>query len=279
MIPLSKKLHCLERRAATNNWFFAMADVNTNHFRENQLYNKYINLRKAVDENTNRNIKKMNSDLIAYYSDRANEYDKVYLIPNEQQDLLEATKIFQRVFSSKTVLEIACGTGYWTQQIANSATSVLATDINESVIDIAKARNNFDNVVFELADMYSLATGTKFDALFGGFIWSHILLQDLDNFLGRLVSFLKPKSTIAFIDSKQVAGGVHDLKGIAKTDDHGNTYQLRDLEKGTTHMVLKNFPSREFLLQKLSKYSTAIDYFDLEHYWIIICHLDEKERY
>ena len=76
----------------------------------------------------------MNRDIIAYYHHRAGEYDKVYLNPAEQSDLLEATKFFQDIFYRKDVLEIACGTGYWTERIAKVANSVYATDINQSVI-------------------------------------------------------------------------------------------------------------------------------------------------
>lgn len=215
----------------------------------------------------------MNQDLISYYKDRAKEYDKVYSIPEEQEDLANATKIFKELFSKKAVLEIACGTGYWTEQIAKTATSIVATDINEAVIEIARSRKNFDNVIFEVADMYTFATVTKFDALFGGFIWSHILLQDLDGFLRKVTSFLQPNGTIAFIDSKQIEGGVHNNKSIIKIDGHGNTYQARTLEDGTSHVVLKNFPSQEFLVQTLSKFSTGIQYIDLEYYWIVTCQL------
>lgn len=215
----------------------------------------------------------MNQDLASYYEERAKEYDKVYLIPGEQEDLAKATVIFQQLFNNKTVLEIACGTGYWTEQISGSATSIFAIDINESVIAIAKNRKKLDNVTFQVADMYSLAHKNKYEALFGGFIWSHILLQELDKLLHALTSFLKPGATIAFIDSKQVKGGVHDIERITKTDTYGNTYQTRTLENGTAHMVLKNFPSQEYIVQLLSKFSTGISYIDLEHYWIVSCTL------
>lgn len=218
----------------------------------------------------------MDPDLILYYNDRANEYDKVYLIPEEQPDLAKATTLFQKLFAHKTVLEIACGTGYWTEQIARSATTILATDINKSVIEIAKARNKSDNVSFKVADMYTLTDKTRYDALFGGFIWSHILRQDLDDFLYKIRSFLKPASTVAFIDSKQVIGGSHDSKTITKTDDLGNTYQQRKLENGTSHIILKNFPSQDFLFQKLSKFFTSIDYINLDYYWIVVCKTRDK---
>lgn len=220
-----------------------------------------------------RNKAEMNQDLTSYYKHRAKEYDKVYLIPEEQEDLVKATKIFQELFSKKAVLEIACGTGYWTEQISGAATSIFATDVNASVIEIAKSRKEFDNIIFEVADMYTLAPGMKYDALFGGFIWSHILLQDLDDFFLKFINFLKPNSIIAFIDSKQVKGKYHDVKSIAKIDEQGNTYQARRLEDGTTHLVLKNFPSKEFLVHKLSKIATDIIYTDLEHYWIVCCKL------
>jgi len=216
----------------------------------------------------------MNRDLTSYYKDRAKEYDKVYLIPEEQDDLVKATEILQRLFSQKQVLEIACGTGYWTEQISKSATSIVATDVNESVIEIARNRKLLKNVVFEVADMYSLTPKARFDALFGGFIWSHILLQDLDDFLYKITYFLKPNATVAFIDSKPVEGSSHSIKSITKTDEQGNTYQTRTLENGTSHLVLKNFPSREFLHQKLSRFSKHVNYIDLEYYWIVSYKLD-----
>lgn len=215
----------------------------------------------------------MNQDIVLYYNNRAKEYDQVYLIPEEQNDLTKATQIFQHLFLQKAVLEIACGTGYWTEQISQSAASVFATDINKSVLEIAKGRNYGGNVTFKVADMYSLTMDTTFDALFGGFIWSHILLQDLDGFLHSIRSLLAPGATIAFIDSKQLKGGIHDDKSITQTDEQGNTYQRRSLENGAVYSVLKNFPTQSLITQKLSEVATDIKHIDLEHYWIVTCQL------
>lgn len=217
----------------------------------------------------------MNQDLVSYYNQRAKEYEKVYQNPAEQDDLQKAEKNFQDLFADKTVLEIACGTGYWTERIAKTATSIFATDVNESVIEIAKERQK-ENITFAVADMFEFSTDKKFDGVFGGFIWSHILRQDLDKFLAKVKGFLKPNGTIVFIDGKAVAGTNHDLKNIAKTDEFGNTFQTRKLENGTSHLVLKNFPTEEFLRKKLSKISAEIDFTNLEYYWIISCTLTEN---
>lgn len=216
----------------------------------------------------------MNHDIVSYYKDRASEYEKIYHNPAEQEDLRIATTVFQDLFAQKTVLEIACGTGYWTERIAKTATSVLATDINQSVIDIAMQRKT-GNITFEIADMFELDRSETFDGVFGGFIWSHILLEDLDRFLNRVAGFLKPAGTLVFADCSAVAGTKHDLKNIVKTDDRGNTFQNRTLEDGSRHLVLKNFPTKDFLVQKLSTIADEINFIELEYYWIVSCKLKD----
>jgi 2-polyprenyl-3-methyl-5-hydroxy-6-metoxy-1,4-benzoquinol methylase len=215
----------------------------------------------------------MNQDLKAYYDERAKEYDSVYLIAAEQDDLLKATELFQKIFNNKSLLEIACGTGYWTEQIAKTASSIFATDINKSVIDIAKTRNFKGNVTFEVADMNKLTLNTQFDGVFGGFIWSHILLQDLDSLLNKLPDQIVEHGDIVFIDSKQIEGTNHDLKRITRIDNFGNTFQIRQLENGAKYEVIKNFPSNKFLIDKLSQVATAINIIDLQYYWIVTCKL------
>ena len=216
--------------------------------------------------NSNLHGATMNNDLISYYNDRAKEYEKIYSKPERQTDLQKATTILQLLFSGKTVLEIACGTGYWTEKIADTATSVHATDINESVIAIAKSKHYRTDVTFELADFYNLASDTKFETAFGGFIWSHILLQDLDQFIDNIKRFVAPDGAVVFMDNNYVQGSNHP---VAKTDERGNTYQIRKLENGTSHSVLKNFPTEEFVVNKLSRVASEINFVNLPHYWIV----------
>lgn len=213
----------------------------------------------------------MNKNLTTYYKDRAKEYDKVYQIPAEQEDLAKATVIFQEIFKAKSVLEIACGTGYWTEQISKTASSILATDINKAVIDMARNRHFNCEVTFQVADMNSLSTDKYYDGLFGGFIWSHIPLQDLDQFLQKIKNLITPKGEIVLIDSRPVDGTSHDKKRITRIDPFGNSFQTRTLENGTTHEVLKNFPGNNFLVNKLSQIATDIKIIELEHYWIATC--------
>ena len=80
------------------------------------------------------------ASLIDYYAKRANEYERIYQKPERQNDLEILRNLFRKILAGKNVLEIACGTGYWTQVISQTANSITATDINEEVLQIARTK-------------------------------------------------------------------------------------------------------------------------------------------
>src|SRR5438128_2670524 len=91
-----------------------------------------------------------------YYARRAGEYEKIFAKPERQPDLACLRTLLPDLFAGHEVLEVACGTGYWTRVMSGSAKSILATDINEGVLEIARHKtypNN--NVAFQIADAYS----------------------------------------------------------------------------------------------------------------------------
>jgi 2-polyprenyl-3-methyl-5-hydroxy-6-metoxy-1,4-benzoquinol methylase len=209
----------------------------------------------------------MNTDLISYYKQRAQEYENIYLKPERQEDIQAATAILQNDFTNKNILEIACGTGFWTEKIAETAVSIMATDINKALIEIAEQKHYLkNNVKFKIEDIYQFSTHKKYESLFGGFIWSHIKLQDLNLFLETINSLIVPGGTVVLMDNLFVEDS--NLP-ITNTDAEGNTFQTRKLQDGTTHLVLKNFPSEEFLHKKLEKKSTNFNFIRLKYFWIL----------
>ncbi|MDQ2720223.1 MAG: class I SAM-dependent methyltransferase [Bacteroidota bacterium] len=209
----------------------------------------------------------MNSDMVSYYKDRAKEYERIYSKPERQKDLLLAGQLLQDIFCGKEVFEIACGTGYWTEKISKTAHSILATDINDTVIEVAKSKEYSPALVnFQIADIFNMTKIIKHDSLFGGFIWSHIKLQDLNNFIDITNRLVKGDGTIVFMDNNYVEGS--NLP-ITETDNLGNTYQTRKLDNGTTHKVLKNFPTKNFIQQLLADKLNNIDFISLQYYWIL----------
>jgi len=209
----------------------------------------------------------MNSNLISYYKDRAKEYEKIYARPERQGDLLKATQLLQPSFAGRQVLEIACGTGYWTERIARTAKAILATDINNTVLDVAKSKvYSPAEVTFLTADLFNLPIGIRYESLFGGFIWSHIPLQELNDFLKVIQSYVVANGTIVLMDNNYVEGS---SLPISDRDEQGNSYQIRQLENGSTHKVLKNFPTEHFIKNLLKDKASNLDFISLEYYWIL----------
>src|SRR5580700_10478931 len=79
-------------------------------------------------------------NLMAYYAARAAEYNDVYRKPERQDDIRSLRTLLRELLSGHSVLEVACGTGFWTEEIAVTASRILATDVNESVLEIASER-------------------------------------------------------------------------------------------------------------------------------------------
>ncbi len=202
--------------------------------------------------------------LEAYYARRAAEYEKIFDKPERQADLARMRSDIPALFEGRRVLEIACGTGYWTPLIAARAKSVLALDYNEETLAIARTKAYpRANVDFVRGDAYALpAWKEKFSACYAGFWWSHVPLSRLDDFLRGLHERLEPGAVVAFMDNRYVE---RSSTPLSRRDAQGNTYQTRRLADGSTHEVLKNFPTPRELRERLGSHVRVTDY---EYYWI-----------
>jgi demethylmenaquinone methyltransferase/2-methoxy-6-polyprenyl-1,4-benzoquinol methylase len=56
---------------------------------------------------------------------------------------------------------------------------------------------------------------------------------------------------------------------IVRTDAEGNTYQLRKLENGDEHEVLKNFPSKKEVREIIADLAAEIYWTELQYYWFL----------
>lgn len=208
------------------------------------------------------------SDIKKYYSHRAPEYEKIYSKPERQKDLGELKSLVKKILKGKTIIEVACGTGYWTGIISTAAHSITAIDSGEEVLNIARSKSyKNNNTEFRVEDAFPLSgIQTSFNAAFCGFWLSHIELNKTDSFLKNLHTKLKPGSVVVMIDNNFVEGS---STSISRTDDKGNSYQVRNLEDSSKYEIIKNFYSEEELKRLFSKYSSEVEVINLEYYWLI----------
>jgi len=204
-----------------------------------------------------------------YYSKRAAEYERIYQKPERQRELEWLRGRIPQLFRARTVLEVACGTGYWTQFIARSAARVHACDINESVLEIAREKPlPAGKVNFFKADAVSLeGVPGGCDAAFAGFWWSHVKKSDLTHFVRNLSSRLEPRSVVGILDNQYAEGS---STAILRRDAEGNTYQMRSLANGEEYEVLKNFPTAQELADAVRPVAREAHLEALTYYWLLV---------
>ncbi|HEV2211051.1 MAG TPA: methyltransferase domain-containing protein [Verrucomicrobiae bacterium] len=205
--------------------------------------------------------------MVSYYAERACEYERIYKKPERQADLQKLRRFVENRFAGGDVFELACGTGYWTEILARSAASVVATDINEEVLAIARAKVLGERVAFRREDAYALSLPAKpFTAALSAFWWSHVPQSKLRDFLRGFHRVLCSGARVIFIDNAYVEGS---STPISRTDEHGDTYQIRRLDDGSTHEVRKNFPTELQLRAAVAGLASDVRVEFLQYYWIL----------
>lgn len=180
--------------------------------------------------------------IVDYYRQRAPEYEQIYFRdhPQKQKELAEEAERLRALSSGKSVLDLACGTGYWTEVIAGAADETVASDISPEMIQQARAKKYARPVSFVRTDLYQggFAEGS-FDLLTLGFWFSHEPRQNHREFFRLIVPPLKKGGLIWMIDNNPPAEGPA-VESEGK-DSHGNNYKKRFLDSGKAFVILKNY--------------------------------------
>lgn len=203
----------------------------------------------------------------SYYAARAREYDRVYDKPERQADLRALRQWLPALFQGRRVLELACGTGYWTREIAPVAQGVVALDSEPETIAIARSRVPRDKVEFIVGNAYSLPRDRgPFDAAFAGFWFSHVPRRRQAAFVRGLAAAVGAGATVVMVDNIYVDGS---STPISERDADGNTFQTRQLEDGSVHRVLKNFPTEADLSAIVEDTGHMVQFRRFKYYWAV----------
>lgn len=209
--------------------------------------------------------------VVDYYAARAPEHDLVsgYCEPEVEPLRAAAKARYQELFLGLDVLEVACGTGYWTEVVAQVARTVLATDVCEEMLASARQRlAGFGNVRFQVVDAYSLeGVAGGFTGAFAIWWWSHVPKRLLPQFLATLHTKLQPGARVLFVDQ---VPGAYVPKG-ERLDADGDRTEERIVSGGRRFRIVKNFPTRDEVLAALAGAGTEIEYrgFPDERSWSV----------
>jgi ubiquinone/menaquinone biosynthesis C-methylase UbiE len=151
---------------------------------------------------------------VQYYRARAGEYDEWFLRqgrydrgPDHREAWLGEVAVVEAALeqtlpSGGDVLELACGTGWWTSRLAARHQRVMAVDASPEVIAINRERVKSDRVEYVVANLFKwVPPAGAFDALFFGFWLSHVPSAEFDAFWSTVKTALKPDGKVFFVDS------------------------------------------------------------------------------
>ncbi len=98
------------------------------------------------------------------------------------------------------VLELACGTGPWTQLLAPRVESLTALDASPEMLEIARTRVPGETVRFVQADVFEWQPQERYDTVVFAFWLSHVPLQRFESFWALVDRALKPGGRVFFVD-------------------------------------------------------------------------------
>ncbi len=188
-------------------------------------------------------------EMKTYYRERAAEYDEWFyrrgrydrggqsnaLWFAEVDEVMQALENFD---IRGDLLELAPGTGIWTERLLKTASSITAVDASSEMVAINRARVNSERIEYMLADLFTWQPQRAFDGVFFGFWLSHVPLERLDAFLDMLAAALRPGGKVFFVDGRREPTSTaanHQLPV------EGEQLMIRKLNDGRAFEIVKNF--------------------------------------
>jgi SAM-dependent methyltransferase len=217
-------------------------------------------------------MNRKNDPVARYYASSTQAADAALSRAERANDLSQVRERIAHLVGGQTVLELACGTGYWTEVIAATADKVLATDILDEMLDRAQRRRFPEGkVAFRRVDGLDLPDdlGT-FSCVFIGFWWSHLKRDEQDALLARLRARLGRDVALILLDDVYVEGS---STTIARTDAQGNTYEIVATPDGERLELPKSYPADSALRKRLGGDVREIRIERLTYYWMLTCRL------
>lgn len=214
--------------------------------------------------------------VVAYYDGIAAHYDNAAAAYSEEQleDLDEAREQLSTLLAGHRILELGCGSGAWTEVLAETAEHVVAVDASAAMLDLARMHGqDLDNVEYVQADALDLPAGLgagRFSAVFMAGLWAHLTREQQDRLLASLGKRFGKDVLLVLFDDDYVEG---ESATIARTDLQGNTYQFLLDADGNRHELPKNYPTDSALRKRLGTVGREIKVARWEFYWVATCRL------
>ncbi|PYI49917.1 MAG: hypothetical protein DMF10_00005, partial [Verrucomicrobia bacterium] len=153
-----------------------------------------------------------------------------------------------------SVLELGCGTGYFTRELACSGANIVAVDVSPDLLEIAKANSSAPTVRYEIQNAYELSyPDAVFDSVVGSSVLHHLEIQEA---IREIYRVLKPSGTIYFTEPNMLNPQIAIQKNVP--------WVKRKLGDSPDETAFFRWPLRR-LLEQTGYRDVRIDPFDFLH--------------
>lgn len=188
---------------------------------------------------------------LTYYEERAAEYDHWWERRGRydwgdeintlwRSEIAAVRKVFDGLPLDGEVLELAPGTGYWTELLAAKASRVTALDGSAAMIDVNRARlgDLAAKVEYRQVDLFDWTPSRRWDGLVFCYWISHVPRGRLRRFFETCRDALRDGGTMFFLDGRPIVAST----AVDQTlPDRGTEVIVRRLNDGREFRVVKNF--------------------------------------
>lgn len=176
---------------------------------------------------------------IAYYRARAQEYDESTQATGDlQAAFARAQELLRRRDPCEFVLELACGTGAWTQILLSVGRKIIALDASPEMLTLAQQKTGSARVHYQQADLFLWEPEREYDLVFFANWLSHVPPQACGDFLQKVARAVRPGGTLVILD--QSAPMAEDSPLIQEGAE-GKVYAQRSLGNGQQFTIVKAF--------------------------------------
>jgi demethylmenaquinone methyltransferase/2-methoxy-6-polyprenyl-1,4-benzoquinol methylase len=195
---------------------------------------------------------------IRYYDLRAPEYLNP-LAPSDRRVrgvLAQSTArdLIDDLAPRGEVLELACGPGGFTAELARHSTTVTALDASEQMLGRNRLEVDRPNVRYVHTNIFEWRPRTCYDVVFFGFWLSHVPPSRFDDFWQLIRSCVRDDGRVAFIDEDDRGTANDDLRIV-----DGLPLARRTLADGREFDVIKLFWNPDDLAARLLSLGWTFD--------------------
>lgn len=219
-----------------------------------------------MSERAAEDLHELMTEQLTYYRLGAREYDEANhkLLAGGGEDgetrrlaYRRTSEIFADLATGRDVLEVAGGTGVYTQLLARCAGQLTVVDASPESLALSRVANldASANIEYVVSDVFTWNPPRRFEIVVFAFWLSHVPIARFDEFWRLVDSFLAPGGTVIFLDAEALpdwSRSGEPAESFFSEEREGSEVSVRSLADGSKFRIVRILWDRRELSESLA---------------------------